>query len=106
MRVGLFTESYDPVINGVSTSVKTLAAELKAAGHAPVVVAPRFPGFADEPDAAIPVLRVPSLRTPLNPSNPFVPPPLLGWTPSRAAPGPGSNRRATSRRACRNIGSL
>ena len=83
MRVGLFTESYDPIINGVSTSVKTLAAELAAAGHAPVVIAPRFPGFADETQSADPpVLRLPSLRTRLNPSNPFVVPPVVGWTPS------------------------
>jgi hypothetical protein len=40
MRIGLFTESYDPVINGVSTSVKTLAMELAKAGHDPVIVAP------------------------------------------------------------------
>ncbi len=83
MRVGLFTESYDPVINGVSTSVKTLAAELAGLGHEPVVVAPRFAGFADEtPGGGVPsVLRLFSLRTPLNPANPFVPPPLAGWTP-------------------------
>lgn len=83
MRVGLFTESYDPVINGVSTSVKTLAAELAGLGHEPVVIAPRFAGFADEaPDGGTAfVLRLFSLRTPLNPANPFVPPPLAGWTP-------------------------
>ena len=89
MRVGLFTESYDPVINGVSTSVKTLAAELAAAGHAPVVVAPRFPGFTDEGQnsgSAADVLRLPSIRTRLNPDNPFVVPPLLGWAPSLLRP--------------------
>ena len=32
MRVGIFTESYDPIINGVSTSVKTLTAELLRMG--------------------------------------------------------------------------
>lgn len=81
MRVGLFTESYDPVINGVSTSVKTLAAELTALGHFPVVVAPRFRGFADETTggaAPVRVIRLFSLRTPLNPQNPFVPPPFFG----------------------------
>ena len=81
MRVGLFTESYDPIINGVSTSVKTLAAELTALGHIPIVVAPRYPGFRDEPDDNAPDRRrLPSWRTPLNPENPFAFPPL-GVTP-------------------------
>ena len=30
MRVGIFTESYPPLINGVSTSVQTLTAQLEA----------------------------------------------------------------------------
>jgi glycosyltransferase involved in cell wall biosynthesis len=83
MRVGLFTESYDPVINGVSTSVKTLAAELARAGHEAVIVAPRFPGYADEPteSSQIEVRRLPSWRTPLNPRNPFAFPPV-GLPPS------------------------
>lgn len=76
-RIGLFTESYDPVINGVSTSVKTLASELRAAGHAPVIVAPRFPGHADIVGVeAAPVLRLPSWRTRFNPQNPFAWPPI------------------------------
>lgn len=75
MRVGLFTESYDPIINGVSTSVRTLAAELEVAGHEPVIVAPRFAGFSDE-NGDFPVLRLPSWRTVFNPVNPIVPPPL------------------------------
>lgn len=78
MRIGLFTESYDPVINGVSTSVKTLAMELAKAGHEPVVVAPHHPGFEDTAASGdgITVLRLASWRTPLNPQNPFAYPPL------------------------------
>lgn len=88
MRVGLFTESYAPVINGVSTSVRTLAEELLRLKHRPVIIAPRFPGFAlgvsplpeyadvllgtGEPE----VWRIWSWRTPLNPDNPFAFPPL------------------------------
>jgi glycosyltransferase involved in cell wall biosynthesis len=92
--VGLFTESYDPVINGVSTSVKTLAAELAGLEHEPIVVAPRFAGFTDEaPGGGVPpVLRLFSLRTPLNPANPFVPPPLAGWTPGALRPGTAAAR--------------
>ncbi|MES2464536.1 MAG: glycosyltransferase, partial [Armatimonadota bacterium] len=83
MRIGLFTESYDPVINGVSTSVKTLAMELAKAGHDPVVVAPHHPGFEDRASAGdgITVLRLPSWRTPFNPQNPFAYPPM-GLTPA------------------------
>jgi 1,2-diacylglycerol 3-alpha-glucosyltransferase len=83
VRVGLFTESYDPIINGVSTSVKTLAAELEGAGHEPVIVAPRFHGFSDE-NGDFPVLRLRSWRTVFNPANPMVPPPLLRAHPPAA----------------------
>lgn len=82
MRVGLFTESYDPIINGVSTSVKTLAAELARSGHTPIVVAPRYAGFIDEPGVGpAPVRRLASWRTVFNPENPFAFPPL-GPTPA------------------------
>jgi 1,2-diacylglycerol 3-alpha-glucosyltransferase len=76
MRVGLFTESYEPVINGVSTSVKTLALELLAEGHEPTVLAPRYPGYADSIE--VPVRRLPSWVSPWNPQNPFAHSPLLG----------------------------
>jgi glycosyltransferase involved in cell wall biosynthesis len=76
LRVGLFTESYDPVINGVSTSVKTLAAELLVAGHEPTIIAPVFPGYKDDADNGIPVRRLPSWRTVFNPGNPFAYPPV------------------------------
>lgn len=78
MRVGLFTESYEPVINGVATSVKTLAWEMRAAGHTPVVVAPRFPGHADVAGDTE-VRRIPSMHTRFNPENPVAVPPLLGF---------------------------
>ncbi len=80
MRVGLFTESYDPVVNGVSTSVKTLAAELIALGHEPVIIAPGHPGFQDD-KAGVEVLRLPSWRTVFNPVNPFAYPPIGGLLP-------------------------
>ena len=83
LTVGLFTESYDPVVNGASTSVKTLAAELVRAHHSPVIVAPRFPGFDDlvhqNVMSEFRVLRLPSWQTPWNPQNPFAYPPLPSW---------------------------
>lgn len=81
MRVGLFTESFEPVINGVSTSVKTLAVELVGLGHHPVVIAPGFPGFLDDEDDGIEVRRLPSWHTAFNHGNPFAYPPV-GPTPS------------------------
>lgn len=48
MRVGLFTESYPPLINGVSTSVQTLIAELERAGHSVCVFTSRFPDYEDD----------------------------------------------------------
>jgi glycosyltransferase involved in cell wall biosynthesis len=74
MRIGLFTESYVPVINGVSTSVRTLAEELARAGQEPIIIAPGFAGYVDSDP--IPVLRIPSWRTIVNPDNPFAYPPL------------------------------
>jgi len=76
VRIGLFTESYEPVINGVSTSVKILSEELIAEGHEPTVVAPRYPGYADL--GPIPVRRMPSWTSVLNPENPFAYPPIFG----------------------------
>ncbi len=48
MRVGLFTESYPPLINGVSTSVQTLTAQLEAAGHTVFVFTSRYPNYKDD----------------------------------------------------------
>ena len=83
MRVALFTESFDPVINGVSTSVKTLACEMARAGHGSLIVAPEYPGFADDPrdlPDAVSVRRLPSWRLWVNPENPFAFPPIE-WLP-------------------------
>ena len=72
MRVGLFTESYPPVVNGVSTSIETLARQLDAVGHTPIVVAPRVPRFIDP----TPVRRLDSWTWPLYPGFPFAWPPV------------------------------
>lgn len=61
MRIGLFTNNYRPLVNGLATSVESFAEAFRRAGHAVTVVAPRYPGgSATEPD----VLRVPGLRAP------------------------------------------
>ena len=48
MRVGIFSESYPPLINGVSTSVQTLTAQLESAGHDVFVFTSRYPRYKDE----------------------------------------------------------
>ncbi len=48
MRVGIFTESYPPLINGVSTSVQTLIASLERAGHETFVFTSRYPRYTDD----------------------------------------------------------
>jgi glycosyltransferase involved in cell wall biosynthesis len=61
MRIGLFTNNYRPLANGLATSVERFARSLRRAGHDVTVVAPRYPGRqAPEPG----VLRVPGLRAP------------------------------------------
>jgi len=47
MRIGLFSESYPPLINGVSTSVQTLIAQLEHAGHEVFVFTSRYPKYQD-----------------------------------------------------------
>jgi glycosyltransferase involved in cell wall biosynthesis len=79
MRVGLFTESFDPVINGVSTSVKTLACEMAKSGHTSLIVAPEYPGFTDQArdlPEGVEIRRLPSWRIAVNPENPFAFPPM------------------------------
>jgi 1,2-diacylglycerol 3-alpha-glucosyltransferase len=61
MKIGLFTNNYRPLINGLTTSVDTFAGAFRRAGHAVTIVAPRYgAGGTDGAD----VLRVPGLRAP------------------------------------------
>ncbi|MCX6362114.1 MAG: glycosyltransferase [Armatimonadetes bacterium] len=60
MRVGVFSECYEPVQNGVTTSLRTLVDGLRHEGHRVFVVAPRYAGHADSDPF---VLRLPSLHT-------------------------------------------
>jgi len=63
LRVGIFTDGYPPVVNGVSTSVHTLVEQLERAGHTVFVFAPRFPGYTEH---APNVIRFPSFITPFD----------------------------------------
>jgi 1,2-diacylglycerol 3-alpha-glucosyltransferase len=64
MRVGIFTESYPPLINGVSTSVQTLTAQLEQAGHDVFVFTSRYPQYQDERPG---VFRYPSVNALVEP---------------------------------------
>ena len=64
MRVGIFTESYPPLINGVSTSVQTLTAQLEQAGHDVYVFTSRYPQYQDERAG---VFRYPSVNALVEP---------------------------------------
>ena len=78
MRVGIFSESYPPLINGVSTSVQTLIAHLERSGHEVCVFTSHYPRYADdrkdvfrypsfnsfvEPDYVLPIPFSPPLET-------------------------------------------
>jgi 1,2-diacylglycerol 3-alpha-glucosyltransferase len=45
LRIGIFTESYRPVINGVATSIEVYKNELRKNGHQVYIFAPDFPGY-------------------------------------------------------------
>ncbi len=61
MRIGLFTNNYRPLVNGLATSVESFARAFRRAGHEATVVAPRYPG-GGPPEPG--VLRVPGFRAP------------------------------------------
>ncbi|HTV91408.1 MAG TPA: glycosyltransferase [Verrucomicrobiae bacterium] len=61
LRLGFFTEIYRPVVNGVVTSVDTLAEGLRARGHEVYCFAPSMPGGTRSDGA---VFRLPSLPLP------------------------------------------
>jgi glycosyltransferase involved in cell wall biosynthesis len=68
MRVAIFSECYEPVQNGVTTSVRTLVDELRARGHHVLITAPHYSAFKDSDPF---VLRVPSIQTWLNADYPL-----------------------------------
>ncbi|MCL5103815.1 MAG: glycosyltransferase [Armatimonadetes bacterium] len=68
MRIGIFTESYEPIVNGVSVCVTTLRDELARRGHEVVIFAPAFQGHDDGPNQ---VFRFPSAHTIIMRDYPF-----------------------------------
>ena len=68
LRIGLFTESFQPVQNGVTTSVLTLIDGLRERRHRVCVFAPEH---QDRAEAETSVMRFPSFVTQFNPEYPL-----------------------------------
>ncbi|MCL5037624.1 MAG: glycosyltransferase [Chloroflexi bacterium] len=48
MRIGMFVDCYEPIINGVTTEVKELKKTLEGMGHEVFLFVPKAPGYAEE----------------------------------------------------------
>ena len=59
LRIGLFTDTYAPQVNGVSISLQLISEGLQRRGHQVTIFAPKFPGYTDSKDG---VVRLPSLK--------------------------------------------
>lgn len=59
VRIGLFTDTYVPDVNGVVTVIQLMERELRRAGHDVCVFAPTYPGHEDRDED---VHRFPSVR--------------------------------------------
>lgn len=68
MKIGIFSESFEPVLNGVTVSIATLTEGLRSLGHEVYTFAPRYPGYEDS-DAC--VFRFPSFRWKTSPDYPL-----------------------------------
>jgi glycosyltransferase involved in cell wall biosynthesis len=61
LRIGLFTECYRPIQNGIVASVDSLASAIRARGHEAVCFTPSMPGYHEVEEF---VVRIPSLPLP------------------------------------------
>jgi len=60
MRIGIFSDTYLPQINGVSTILGLLFRELRELGHEPLLFVPDYPGVDRRGDEAQGIYRFPS----------------------------------------------
>lgn len=47
LRIGFFSDTYLPAVNGITVAIELLASELRRRGHTVTIFAPQFPGFRD-----------------------------------------------------------
>ncbi len=59
MRIGIFTDTYRPQVNGVVSSIMTLEKELRKLGHKVYIITTTDP---DAPQVEPNVLRIPSME--------------------------------------------
>ena len=74
MRIAIFSESFEPVTNGVSVSIATLRKLLEQRGHEVFIFAPAYKGHEDPSPN---VFRLPSWHTPFARDYPIA----LPWSP-------------------------
>jgi glycosyltransferase involved in cell wall biosynthesis len=67
MRVLFVSDVYFPRVNGVSTSIRTFRSDLAQLGVETTLVAPAYPGAAEDGDPSI--IRVPSGSVPMDPED-------------------------------------
>ncbi len=72
-RIGIFTDTYWPSVNGVAVSVANLREGLRKRGYRVYVFAPRVPG-SDHGAESVGVYRFPSFRPPKKPDYPIAVP--------------------------------
>lgn len=48
MKIAIFTDTYEPEINGVVTSTKTFISMLLKDGHEVILICPKYKGFEDK----------------------------------------------------------
>jgi len=82
MRIGIFTNTYKPEINGVVTSVSTFRDELVRQGHAVYIFAPEAASFEDEDYG---VFRYPAIKLKAKVNYPLAIPvsPYINWVVPR-----------------------
>jgi 1,2-diacylglycerol 3-alpha-glucosyltransferase len=61
LRIGFFTECYDPIVNGVVAGINALRRGLQREGHEVQCITPHIPSYQDSETA---VVRLPSLPLP------------------------------------------
>jgi 1,2-diacylglycerol 3-alpha-glucosyltransferase len=59
LRIGIFTDTYTPQVNGISISLQLVSENLLRRGHQVTIFAPRIPGYTDDQPG---VLRIPALK--------------------------------------------